>query len=372
MASNQHKIETVDELMQRLDLPSAAELAQARNNKMLKPNDALSSDSAEEPSLHAAVQAWEKQNNKYNRVKAEKLDTLKELGDNSNPEADSTEINQLQKDILNTEYKQSQHIEAGYANQNTSLHVSPHSVKYREYPINNMIYSNDGKPPRPDLSKSAVARQLWVLDTIKDIQGFLLNTKENMNQWLEKSTIIAKELTRASGAAIIDSIGPSPAKLLPLTKTRLPSMDYLRDGILDESASRAGIKTPGSAIMDNILGPSPYTPTKSEHKLLDSYTSLPTDNKNISNQTASLTKTQLNNTVENSSSLLAHELIQKELVAGNYTAQMQATIMAQVNHRLAQQPTIEKMPNLAMQTDRTHMLTTSQDSETNTTEPEIT
>jgi len=197
------------------------------------------------PKLSEAELAWAQ---RYDELKQEKLAMGRVLRAPgwSGTASDTPETQNLKKAILDIEYQQRLHVEAGSKSEHTFREAikEKYYVPQRQEPIGGMLYNNYGVPPHADMSDAAAAHKDWVLEKARNLRDNMQHVKEGIGEAVEASKPYARETVRILGSAAIDSVGPSPSKLLPLPKTPHPHMDFLRDGILDESASRAGIPPP--------------------------------------------------------------------------------------------------------------------------------
>lgn len=214
------------------------------------------------PELSEAELLWVREYGELEEKKEGVKHSIRSLGRPGN-ETSLEEANAMRKEILDIEYQQRLHVESGSKSEHTFREAikEEYYIPMKQEKIGDMFYNNYGSPPQPDVSDPAVAHKDWVLEKAQHFRDNLQHVKEGIGEAVDASKPYAREAFRAVGSAAIDSVGPTPSKLLPLPKTPHPHMDFLRDGTMDDAASRAGIKTPGGAVMDKVLGPPP-----TEHK----------------------------------------------------------------------------------------------------------
>ncbi|MGB7816804.1 MAG: hypothetical protein WBL28_10690 [Methylotenera sp.] len=326
MAANEIKFKTAAEIM---------------DEYRPKANNGLKVDEADaiKPTLpNEADQAWLRE---Y-QANFAKIDALVNLLDKIPlKKQDTSEVNQIKHDLLETEFQLREYIEDGYKNHRvkSEMHIES-GVDHRDFVIDGMVYSNGGTPPRPDIADPAIARKTWVLEKFQAIRDYFQGAKQGANNLMEGAKPYAKVIAHDVGAMAIDSAGPTPSKLLSLPKIHLPHMDYLRDGIIDESASQAGIKTPGEAAMDKLI---PIDTRKAEPKpfgfngAVDEKL-LPTTQRDekvaafLNGDPEAVAKAfpSLNN------AYALQAMAEQHLQTTPYLAQEQGIIMAQVNQRITE------------------------------------
>lgn len=340
MAANEPKLETDETMRKRLGIETQSEFEvrhQPKTNNGLKVGEV----SAIKPMLeNAHDQAWLLE---YQAIQEQvtaqgrALETMRKTGTYDTPEGKA-----LRKDLLQAEYQQNHYVDEGYQNERVKSGMNVEYKAFNKDKVDGMIYRNDGKPPQPDISDAKVARNAWLSGKWEGVKQYFKDAQDGAVNINEAAKPISKEIIRAAGAAAIDSIGPTPSKLLLLPKTHLPQMDYLRDGVMDDAAGRTGIPSPGNAIMDKALGPAPDSTKKQLGNPLGLHSSLDEDltpNANNKQMADAFLYGNPHQVIKEfpalASAYTLQAATQKQLELGGYHAQEQVIVMAQVNVNIA-------------------------------------